>query len=517
MPRPTLILGTLTPDASSDVPLYKQLYDGLRAAILDGRIAPGAQLPSTRSLGRELGIGRNTVIAAYEQLTAEGYLSPHIGAGTIVADIPPDTLLEVKEPLGDLKPATSAPTPILSARGQVLAGIERNAARYNGLKARAFQHGLPAVDEFPRAVWSRLLGERAKSLRASFYDYELSAGLPELQTAIAAYVGAARGVIASPEQVIVTTGAQSALDLAARMLIDPGDRVWHEEPGYLGARGAFLGGGAEIIPIPVDESGMKVEEAIASAAVPRLIYVTPSHQYPLGCTLTLPRRLALIDYARRESAWIIEDDYDSEYRYTGRPIAAMQGLDRSGSVIYMGTFAKTLFPALRIGYLIVPQKLVKAFGTALRLTGQTPATLHQAALADFMTQGHFGAHVRRMRALYAERRACLIDAIQNHLGDWLEPIPGEGGLQLATKLAPDLEDRLVSLTGRDEQIITTPLSNYCLEKPRYSGLHMGFAAVPMGDIERAAKRLGALVSNQRTSLKQTPPTPEHVGKLKVSP
>ncbi|MDE1172597.1 MAG: PLP-dependent aminotransferase family protein [Parvibaculaceae bacterium] len=500
MPRPTLILGTLSLDASAETPLYKQLYDGLRASILDGRIAPGSQLPSTRALASELQIGRNTIIAAYEQLTAEGYLAPHVGSGTRVADIPPDTLLEVDASSKRKRQAPAPSSPLLSKRGQVLAGIERNAARYHGLKALAFQHGLPAVEEFPRAIWSRLIGERAKSLRASFYDYELSAGLPELQAAIAAYVGAARGVIAAPEQVIVITGAQSALDLAARMLIDPGDRVWHEEPGYLGARGAFLGSGADIVPIPVDENGMKVEDAVATAPVPRLIYVTPSHQYPLGHTLTLPRRLALIEYARRENAWIIEDDYDSEYRYTGRPIAAMQGLDRGGSVIYMGTFAKTLFPALRIGYLIVPQTLAKSFGTALRLTGQTPATLHQAALADFITQGHFGAHVRRMRALYAERRACLIDSIERYMSDWLQPVSGEGGLQLATKLVPELNDRLVSQRGREAQVVTTPLSNYCLEKPVHSGLHMGFAAVPPGDIERAAKRLGAVISRNDASL-----------------
>jgi len=487
MARTTLPLGTLVIDPASDQPLYRQLYDGLRQSILEGRLRPGLQLPSTRHLASELAIARNTVIAAYEQLTLEGYLDTTVGAGTLVARTLPEDLLEVGRPKG--RTTTPPPAKMLSKRGEALAAVRRKVVGYQGDQARPFQHGLAAIDEFPSLLWSRLLARHARDARHAVMGYEIGAGLPALRDAIADYAGAARGTICTPDQIIVTTGAQAALDLAARMLLDPGDRVWHEEPGYLGARGAFMGAGATIETVPVDAEGMKPDDAMANATPPRLIYVTPSHQFPLGSTLSLARRLALLDYAARSGAFILEDDYDAEYRFQGRPIASMQGLDRTGSVIYMGTFAKTLFPALRIGYLIVPPHLADAFTAALRNTGMAPAAVIQAALADFIAEGHFAAHVRRMRHLYAERRACLIAALEDDLAPWLRVAPGEGGLQLAALMHPRADDLAAARAADQVDVSVTPLSNYFLGEPSCRGLHMGYAGIAPQAMQRAVKRM----------------------------
>lgn len=489
MLRSPLPLGTLDLDPDAEAPLYRQLYDSLRGAILDGRLAAGARLPSSRLLASDLSVGRNTVLAAFEQLTAEGYLEAVVGAGTCVAKSLPDDLLEIAKGKvsARVKPVIASTT--ISARGNALASVKRVAVPYERGHGRAFQHGLPAIDLFPMTLWSRLLARRARDHAGSLFGYETGAGFRPLQEAIAAHAGAARGVVCTPDQVIVTTGAQAALMLAAQMVTDPGDEVWIEDPGYLGARGAFLGAGTKLVPVPVDAEGIDVDEGRKRAAKPKLIYVTPSHQYPLGVTLSLQRRLALLDFARNADAWILEDDYDSEYRYTGRPLASLQGLDRSGHVLYMGTFAKTLFPALRIGYLIVPDGLIDAFRTAIRLTGHIPPASMQAALADFMTEGHYGTHVRRMRGVYATRRDTLIGAIETELGEWLEAAPGDGGMQMAAYLHPDADDKhAVSIAARAD-IHLSALSTYSLTAKPPQGLYLGFSAIPETQIKRAAKRL----------------------------
>lgn len=498
MLRSPLPLGTLDLDPAAAAPLYRQLYDALRGAILDGRLAAGARLPSSRILAVDLGVGRNTVLSAYEQLAAEGYLEGQVGAGTKVASVLPDRLLEVGRPRTDSRAAKPEAAAKLSRRGETIASVKRTAPRYERGQGRAFQHGLPAIDQFPAALWSRFLARRARDPRNGLFGYETGEGFRPLREAIAAHAGAARGVVCTADQVIVTTGAQAALDLAARMVIDPGDDVWIEEPGYLGARGAFLGAGAELVPVPVDGEGIDVEAGVATGRMPRLIYVTPSHQFPLGVTLSLPRRLQLLDFARRERCWILEDDYDSEYRYAGRPLASLQGLDRAGRVLYMGTFAKTLFPALKVGYLIVPDALIEAFRTAIRLTGHVPPSAVQSALADFIGEGHFGTHVRRMRAVYAARQACLVAAIGAELGAFLEAAPGDGGMQLVAYLAPHASDREASAAAAEAGIHVTPLSAYHLGARRRNGLHMGFAAIPETQIGKSARRLAAILRDSGT-------------------
>jgi len=498
MLRSPLLLDSFALDADAEHPLYRQLYDALRGAILDGRLMAGARLPSSRRLAADLGVGRNTVLSAYEQLAAEGYLEGQVGAGTRIAASLPDKMLEVDAGWrGKGGGAANASAIPLSRRGQALAAVKRGAPRYERGHGRAFQHGLPAIDQFPAILWSRLLARRARDPRSGLFGYETGEGYRPLREAIAAHAGAARGVVCTPEQVIVTTGAQAALDLAARMLIDPGDAVWMEEPGYLGARGAFLGAGATLVPVPVDTEGLDVAAGIAAEGSPRLVYVTPSHQFPLGVTLSLPRRLALLDFARTAGAWIVEDDYDSEYRYSGRPIASLQGLDRAARVLYMGTFSKTLFPSLKVGYLIVPDALIDAFRTAIRLTGHVPAPAIQAALADFIGDGHYGTHVRRMRAVYAARQASLVEAIGRDLDDYLEASHSEGGMQLVGFLKRRIDDRKAAATAHAAAIHVTPLANYYLGKPSGSGLHMGFAAIPETQIARSARRLAQAFAEAR--------------------
>ncbi|MBX3493596.1 MAG: PLP-dependent aminotransferase family protein [Parvibaculum sp.] len=494
MPASPLPLGTLALDNDAEAPLYRQIYDALREAILDGRLHPGARLPSSRTLAADLGVGRNTVLTAYDQLTAEGYLEGQVGAGTRIAAVLPDSLLQLDRQARPAQPGRPARnTRGLSERGQALSATRRLAPAYKRGEGRPFLHGLPAIDQFPNMLWSRLLARHARDPRRGNLGYEVGIGLPALREAIAAYAGAARGVVCSAEQVIVTVGAQGALDMAARMLLDPGDPVWIEDPGYLGARGALMGAGAELVPVPVDAEGIDVAAGIARHETPRLIYVTPSHQFPLGATLSLQRRLALLDHVRHSGAWVLEDDYDSEYRYQGRPIASLQGLDRAGTVIYMGTFAKTMFPAIRIGYLIVPENLVDAFGTAIRITGHVPPATVQGALADFIGEGHYGGHVRRMRALYAERRALLLKALDNELAPWLEAAPGEGGLQLSAFLADSADDTAMARAAAEADIHISPLSLYRLETGR-PGLYMGYASVPEAEIGKAATRLAGLLA-----------------------
>jgi GntR family transcriptional regulator/MocR family aminotransferase len=496
MIRSPLPLGTIVLDPEANAPLYRQLYDALRTAILEGRLVAGSRLPSSRTLAGDLGVGRNTVLSAYEQLAAEGYLEGQVGAGTRVAAALPDRLLEVGRNAREQAPESAAPSPALSRRGEAMASIRRAVPRYERGIGRAFQHGLPAIDLFPAALWSRLLARRARDPRAGLFGYETGEGFKPLREAIAAYAGAARGVVCTPDQVIVTAGAQAALDLAARMVIDPGDPVWLEEPGYLGARGAFLGAGATLVPVQVDHEGLDVEAGIAAEPHPRLIYVTPSHQFPLGVTLSLQRRLALLDFARRAGAWIIEDDYDSEYRYTGRPIASLQGLDRAGRTLYMGTFAKTLFPALKVGYLIVPDGLIDPFRRAIRISGHVPPAAIQSALADFIGEGHFGTHVRRMLPIYAERRARLLQCLDGELAEFLEPAPSEGGIQIAAWLR-DGKDRAASDAAARADVHASPLSSYYLDKDIRPGLHLGYAAVPEPVIVRAASRLRSALAEMR--------------------
>jgi GntR family transcriptional regulator/MocR family aminotransferase len=489
--------GAFEVDATTPQPLHRQLYESLRRAILDGRLAPGARLPATRQLALELDVSRNTVLAAFAQLGAEGYLEARVGSGTRVARLAPEALLHAERarrvPAAPAKPRAPAE---LSRRGSALAAIVR-AARSPALP---FQPGMPALAEFPFGLWARLLSRRARQPRSDALGYLHNAGFPPLKRAIASYLGAARGVRCEPEQVIVVAGAQAALDLAARMLLDPGDPVWIEEPGYLGARGALTAAGADLVPIPVDEEGLDVAAGEKRPEAARLAYVTPSRQFPLGHTMSLSRRLALIEWAAHANAWILEDDYESEYRYTGRPLAALHGLDPHGRVVYVGTFSKTMFPALRVGYLVVPARLVDAFAAAVRNTGHATAVAVQAALADFLTEGHFGSHVRRMRSLYAERGERLAALLRSELSGALRVPDPTAGIQLSCELLEPLDDLAISHGAAALGVHASPFSQYALVDPPRRGFYLGFAAVPADESMReAVGRLAAAVEAVRKS------------------
>jgi len=472
----------------------EQLYRQLRDAALSGRLQPGARLPASRRLASTLGVARQTVLDTYEQLAAEGYLVGRHGSGTFVAEVLPDHLLRVRG-----QTVSQA-----SQEGRVHRGISKRGALLSSSQVipmplrtplRAFRIGHPAVDAFPFQRWRRLADRRWRSPPRDLTGYGYPGGYPPLREAIAGYLGAVRAVYCAPEQVIVLGGSQQALDLAARVLLDPGDTVWFEEPGYLGARAALAGAGARIIPIPVDQDGLEVAVGTVAAPAARLAYVTPSHQYPLGVTLSLARRLALLAWAARADAWILEDDHDSEFRYAGRPLAALQGLDTSARVIYIGTFSKTLLPSLRLGYLVVPPDLVDAFTSARAVGDRQSPSLEQAVLADFIAEGHFGRHIRRMRQLYAERQQLLIEAASRELLGVLELRPESAGLHLVGRLPASADDRALSRAAYARGVDAIPLSATYLGPPNASGLLLGYAAYPEAEIRAGMRELAqALVA-----------------------
>ena len=483
----------VAPDPGSGEPLYRQIYRNLRAAILSGRLEPGARLPSTRAAASELGVGRNTVIAVFEQLADEGFVSSRVGDGTRIAEVDAAVIRRSlkntrQEAAGrpDLTPAVGPAA--LSKRGRALSGAPQGSVGQG-----AFQTGLPDIVAFPHRTWARIVARHAREPEAERLGYADAAGDPRLRAAIAGYVAAARGVECSPERVIVVTGAQAALDLSARLLLDPGDRAWLEEPGYLGARAALVAAGALIVPVPVDAQGMDVEAGEARYPGARVAYVTPSCQYPVGATLVLERRLMLLDWAERAGAFVIEDDYDSEYRYRGRPIASVQGLDPHGRVVYVGTFAKTMLPALRVGYLIVPEGLQDAFSSAVRNSGHTAPQPVQGALAEFIDSGHYGAHVRRMRNRYAQRQALLFALVREHLSGTIELTPTECGMQVAGWFADGVDDLAVAEAGRRAGLALRPLSAYWLGPGARPGLHLGYAAVSADELGPAVQQLARVI------------------------
>lgn len=478
--EPMLSLPGFRPQGES--PLYRQLYDYLREGILKGQLAPGTRLPPTRDLSRELGLSRNTVVSAFEQLLAEGYLEARVGDGTYVARTLPGQW--------EARPLEQGPGPNgrrLSRRGEELARTPVTLRRKRG--SGAFRAGLPDFRAFPMKLWARLEARHWKLAPDELLNYSDPAGYYPLRESVAAYLQTSRGVVCTPEQVIITTGSQQGLDLAARLLLDPGDAVWVEDPGYLGARGAFLAAGARVVAVSVDREGLDVATGRRLEPRARLAYVTPSHQYPLGVTLSLRRRLELLEWASEQTAWIVEDDYDSEYRYRGRPLAALQGLDREGRVIYVGTFSKVMMPGLRLGYLVVPPDLIEAFAAGRALMDRHPPGPVQAVLAEFIREGHFVRHIKRTRLLYAERQQALLEALERHFGGWLEVHQADAGLHLAAWLPQGVDDQEASRLAAEQGIEVLPLSAYSLAKLPRGGLMLGYAAFTLAELEEGVVAL----------------------------
>lgn len=492
--RPPLALPAVGLDRADREPLHRQVYEALRQAILSGRLRAGARLPASRALARELGSARNTVLTAYQQLMAEGYVTARVGAGTTVANTLPDELLR-SSARPTPAPRTRAAPPPLSRRGRLIAAMPAP-----GLAAsapRPFRPGLPALEAFPVDIWTRLLTRRSRLASRALLQYGDVGGYRPLREAIAVYLGEARAVRCDPDQVFIVTGSQQAVDLAARLLLDPGDRVWVEDPGYPAARGALVAAGAKLVPVPVDHEGLVVAEGARSGRDARIVYVTPSHQFPLGATMSLTRRLALLEWARRAGAWIVEDDYDSEYRYEGRPLAALHALDASRRVIYSGTFSKVLFPGLRLGYVVVPPTLVDAFIAALTLTGRHSPSVMQAALTDFIVEGHFARHLRRTRTLYAERQAVLVESVRAHGSAALEVRRQAAGMHLVAWLTRGTNDRAASETASRTGIDAPPLSECRIRPARPGGLLLGYTAWTPQEIRDGIVRLLRALESRR--------------------
>jgi GntR family transcriptional regulator / MocR family aminotransferase len=476
-------------DSRSKTPLYRQMYDWFRSTIIDGRMRPGQRVPSTRSLSAELKISRIPVLNAYEQLLAEGYFETFVGAGTCVARSIPDDALrpQTSKSRKELQPSAGGTGPRrMSRRGLELTNL--SAQPWFDVSG-AFRVSLPALDQFPIGVWSKLVARHSRNPPRGIMAYGDAMGYAPFREAIAEYLGAVRSVRCEPSQILVTTGSQQALQLAAQVLVDPDDRVWMEEPGYLGARQAFVTVRAQLIPVRVDHDGMEVAEIIRRGGTARVVYVTPSHQYPMGTTMSATRRMLLLNWAARSGAWIIEDDYDSEYRFGTRPIASLQGLDTDARVIYVGTFSKVMFPALRLGYVVVPKDLVPAFSAARDAADIFSSTLYQAVMTDFIREGHFARHIRRMRMLYMDRRSTLIKAIRSQMGDLLEVIGDAAGMHLLALLPPGINDVKVSRHAAQRRISVMPLSSCCLEPPARGGLILGYGGVNPHQIYDGIRRL----------------------------
>lgn len=475
--------------------LQQQIYEGVRRAILTGTVKPGARLPSSRALAAELGVCRTTSLLALEQLIAEGYVATRPGSGTYVAPDLPDDLPRMRRRW----PRLPARHPPLSARAAALSETRPRAWRLPG-GPRPFRIGTPAVDLLPVRLWSQLTSRRLRSASPAQFDY---GEWPPLREAIAAHLASARATQCSPEQIVIVAGAQSGLDLMARLLLDPGDAAWVEEPGYAGAHGALVGASAHIVPVPVDEDGLDVEAGIRRARDARLAYVTPSHQFPLGSVMSLPRRLALLKWASAAEAWIVEDDYDSEFRYGTRPVPSLHGMDIDNRVIYVGTFSKTLFPSLRLGFVVVPLDLRDRLVAARRAFDFQPSVLNQAVLADFLAEGQYERHLRRMRSAYRERLEGMVAAAARFCGGALRVRPVLTGLHAVADLE-GADDERVAEEAIARGVEAMPLSMYSSGTTSANGLVLGFAAVRPDDAADGMRRLAAAIEAAQSSHRRAP-------------
>jgi GntR family transcriptional regulator/MocR family aminotransferase len=475
-------------------PLYRQIYDGYRTAILEGRLRAGQRIPSTRALARELGISRLPVLTAFEQLLHEGYLEGRAGSGTFVASSIHDTR--------DTTALGEGPAHQRSSRRRNIAvpnvSGSRDAAQNEKENLGAFRVSLPALDHFPQKIWARLVTRHARGMPTQLMAYGDPAGYLPLRHAVADYLRTARAVACDASQVLIVSGSQMALHLCARVLLKPGDTLYFEDPGYPGARSALTATGAALQSVSVDREGLMVQSMRPAKSPTRAVYVTPSHQYPLGVSMNVSRRLELLDWARRHQAWIIEDDYDSDYRFSSRPLGALQGMNGADQVIYTGTFSKVLFPALRIGYLVAPPSLVEKFIAQRLALDLFPQTLDQLVLTDFLCEGHFSRHLRRMRAIYQSRRDTLVSEIEKHLGDVLTIVNADAGMHLTVRLPTDIDDVDVVRLARTQGVSAIALSTCYVANTGDPGLVLGFGGVPEADIIRGVRTLSRVLADITT-------------------
>lgn len=492
------LLPVIAVDRKAASPLHRQVYNGFREAILRRELRPGQRVPSTRDLAAQLRISRLPVLNGYAQLLAEGYLESRPGAGTFVSSLLAERTAGAnrpKRPTGEAAFLGAGPRPV-SRRSKLLPRVETHVRR------RAWgPFGLhqPAYDHFPFPLWAKLTARHSRApLAAALHRFD-PLGSETFRQAVSAYLRTSRGLRCEPDQVMIVSGSQQALDITARVLFDSGDAMWMEEPGYWLARNVFRGAGCEMMPVPVDSEGLDVAEGIRLSKrrrrnEVRAAYVTPSHQFPLGVTMGAARRLQLLNWAQSAGAWVIEDDYDSEYRYESMPVASLQGLDSNGRVIYIGTFSKVLFPALRLGYIVIPPDLVESFIAARYSMDIFPPYLNQEVLTDFMNEGHFARHIRRMRLLYSQRRTALVESLEKEFGSKLPVHGAEAGMHLVVTLPAGLNDMEIASEAEAKGLWLWPLSpTYAAGKPR-SGLILGFGSTPESQMPTAVQRLQAVFS-----------------------
>jgi GntR family transcriptional regulator/MocR family aminotransferase len=488
MPKPAAkIILNIAVDPSDDVPLHRQVYSAIKQLILEGRLRAGDRLPSTRVIAGELGISRTTVLNAVEQLTLEGFVSGRVGSGTRVSsDIPADvSRLAIAD---------------RNERTREGSGIARRARRQPGMGASVsrgapvpLRPGFPAAELLPVHQWARLTSRHWRRAITNFTHHADSLGFRPLREAICEYVWRMRAVRCTPEQVLVTAGAQHALWLCAQSLLDPGESVWMEDPGYPRARLAFAAAGLSVVPVPVDEQGLNVTAGIRKQPAARLIYVTPSFQCPLGVTMSLARRFELLRHASDQNAWILEDDYFSEYRFGRDPVASLQSLDPSGRVIYIGNFSKTIVPFLRIGFAIVPQRIAETLMHVRTAASRQPPGVDQAALAEFISEGHFDRHIRTTVQLYRARQEALLTALRAEANGFIDTIPGGTGMYLVGLLPRGLDDRLAVGAAAAQNVDSVALSTFSLRSLARGGLVLGYSGYDEGQIRRAVRRLCAAV------------------------
>jgi len=492
MAKRSTAIEMLLPQRDDAIPAYRWLYSSLRDEILEGRLRAGTRLPATRDLASQYQLSRGTIVTAFEELKAEGYVEGSIGSGTYVSKVLPEELLEVRRGAARKAAQRSQSRRRFTDYGKLVQPFPNFPSR----ATRAFRANIPAVDLFPITLWAQIANRRLRRMSVGLLTGTDALGYPALREAIAHYITTSRGAVCTAEQVIVLSGVQEALDLTARLLLSPGDRVLMEDPGYFGASKVFDAMKAKVIPLAVDKEGMNLPGARHRGA--RLAYTTPAHQAPLGMTMSLPRRLALLEWARRSGTLIFEDDYDGEYRYSGRPVPVLQGLDQNGVVLLAGSFSKVLFPSLRLGYLVVPQDLVDRFHAAKSLVTRHSALLEQTVLCDFIEQGHLGRHLRRMREVYSGRLSVLLESGKRDLSSLLDISEIEAGLQTVGWLRPGINGRdaakaawkrgleVISIRGLYSRQRESDQSAKPCEP---QALQLGFAAIDEREIKRGVEEL----------------------------
>ncbi|OXR48124.1 GntR family transcriptional regulator [Pusillimonas sp. T2] len=476
--------------AQNALPLYTRIQRGIRQLILDGTLDVGKPLPASRALAKSLNVSRDTIESAYSQLHAEGFIERRVGSGSFISErvhrLPRRQSVQQTKLSDEVRP--------LSRRGSTM--FQGGGLR-DFLAPRPFAPGIPETRNFPLQTWERLERQVLKEYGTKALTHSDPQGLEPLRRAIADYVNLERGAHATPERIVVLTSSQQAMTLCANVLLDPGDSIFIEDPVYQGARKAFDAAGLTCVPVPLDTNGLLVEHlenaAKTSGNSAKAVYLTPSHQFPTGATLALDRRLAIIEWARQYQSWIIEDDYDSEFHYEGKPTACVQGLDPYDRTIYIGTFTKSLFPALRIGYMILPSKLVVPMTVARTLLDGHSAAIPQLTLTRFIEGGHFGAHIRIMRAVYAERRDTLAELIHKHLGEFVTSYVPAGGMQMPCLLNKNISEKKLVDSAKKAGVDLLGLSSLHASDPLKAGFLMGFAAHAPHEMEVAIKKLAGIM------------------------